>query len=117
MLFYLAWEFWLISYIIKKQIEGPSFAHILISIIIIFLFQMPVLLWNLSNDFASFSFHMVERLDQGKNFLTVFRNISGFLLGVLLAFSPIFIFNLKNNYYSEDYSENRKSFIKMSKFI
>ena len=101
----------------RKQIEGPSFAHILISIIIIFLFQMPVLLWNLSNNFASFSFHMVERLDQGENFLTVLRNVSGFLSGVLLAFSPIFIFNLKNNYYSEDDSENRKSFIKMSKFV
>jgi hypothetical protein len=101
----------------RKQIEGPSFAHILISIIIIFLFQVPVLLWNLSNDFASFSFHMVERLDQGKNFLTVWRNVSGFLSGVLLAFSPIFIINLKNNYYSEDYSENRKNFIKMSKFV
>ena len=101
----------------RKQIEGPSFVHILISIIIIFLFQMPVLFWNLSNDFASFSFHMVERLDKGKNFLTVLRNVSGFLSGVLLAFSPIFIINLKNNYYSEDYSENRKSFIKMSKFV
>ena len=101
----------------RKQIKGPSFSHILISIIIIFLFQMPVLLWNLTNDFASFSFHMVERLDQRQNFLTVLRNVSGFLSGVLLAFSPIFIFNLKNNYYSEDYSENRKSFIKMSKFV
>ena len=101
----------------RKQIKGPSFAHILISIIIIFLFQVPVLLWNLSNDFASFSFHMVERLDQGKNFLTVLSNVLGFFSGVFLAFSPIFIINLKNNYYSEDYSENRKSFIKMSKFV
>jgi len=60
---------------------------------------------------------MVERLDQGKNFLAVFNNILGFIFGVIIAFSPIFIFNLKNNFSSEDYSENRKNFIKMSKFI
>ena len=101
----------------KKQIEGPSYVHIFISIIMIALIQMPVLLWNISNDFASFSFHMVERLDQGKNFLAIFYNIVGFISGVIIAFSPIFIFNLKNNYSSEDYSENRKSFIKMGKFI
>ncbi len=101
----------------KKKIKGPSFANILISIVIIFLIQMPVLLWNISNDFASFSFHMAERLDQGKNVPTVFKNILGFISGVVIAFSPIFIFNLRNNFSSEDYSENRKSFIKMSKFI
>ena len=101
----------------KKQIEGPSYVHIFISIIMIALIQMPVLLWNISNDFASFSFHMVERLDRGKNFLAIFYNIVGFISGVIIAFSPIFIFNLKNNYSSEDYSENRKSFIKMGKFI
>ncbi len=101
----------------KKQINGPSFPNILISIIIIFLIQMPVLLWNISNEFASFSFHMAERLDQGKNFLAPFKNILGFISGVIIAFSPIFIFNLNNKYFSEDYSENRKSFIKMSKFI
>ena len=101
----------------KTQIEGPSFAHIFISIIIIVLIQMPVLLWNISNDFASFSFHMVERLDQRENFLPVINNIVGFISGVIIAFSPIFIFNLKNNYVSENYSENLKSFIKMSRFI
>ena len=101
----------------KKQIECPSFVHILISIIMIALIQMPVLLWNISNDFASFSFHMVERLDQEKDFLAVFYNIGGFISGVIIAFSPIFIFNLKNSYSSEDYSENTKSFIKMGKFI
>ena len=101
----------------KKQIECPSFVHISISIIIVAFFQIPVLLWNISNDFASFSFHMVERLDQGKNFLAVLNNIVGFISGVIIAFSPIFVFNLKNNYSFEDYSENRKSFIKMGMFI
>ena len=103
----------------RKQIEGPSFTHILISIIIIYFYSNACSsLWNLSNDFASFSFHMVERLDQGKKFSNCIEKcFLGFLSGVFLAFSPIFIFNLKNNYYSEDYSENRKSFIKMSKFV
>ena len=64
--------FGLYFYIIKKQIEGPSYGHIIAATIIIALIQMPVLFWNLSNDFASFSFHMVERLDQEKDFLSVF---------------------------------------------
>ena len=64
----------------KREIGGPSFGHIVVSTLIIFLIQMPVLLWNLSNDFASFSFHMGERLDQGKNALTVLTNVAGLLL-------------------------------------
>ena len=101
----------------KKQIGGPSFHHIIASIAIILLMQMPVLLWNLSNDFASFSFHLNKRLDHGNNLLGVSKNFVGFISGVIIAFSPIFIFNLKNNYSSEDYSEERKSYITMSKFI
>ena len=78
---------------------------------------MPVFFWNLSNDFASFSFHMAERLDQGKGFQTVFRNAAGFLFGVLLAFSPIFLFNLKNNFFLENFSDDKNNFITMSKFV
>ena len=101
----------------KREIGGPSFGHIVVSTLIIFLIQMPVLLWNLSNDFASFSFHLGERLDQGKSFQNVVGNIAGFLLGVLLAFSPIFIFSLKNNYLLACYRKDRKIFMTMSKFI
>ena len=101
----------------KKKIGGPSFAHIVASIVIIFLIQTPVLLWNLGNDFASFYFHLGERLDHGKDFQTIFRNVAGFLLGVILAFSPIFLFNLKNNFILENFSDYKKNFIKMSKFV
>ena len=101
----------------KKQICGPSYGHIFASILIIFFIQMPVFLWNLSNDFASFSFHMIERLDQGKEFSNVLRNIAGFLSGVLLAFSPVFLFNLRNNFFLENVSDDRKNIITMSKFI
>ena len=59
---------------------------------------------------------MGERLDQGKNALTVFTNVVGLLLGALLAFSPIFIFNLKNNYSLLDHNENRKRFIAIARF-
>ena len=72
----------------KKEIGGPSFGHILISIIIIFLIQMPVLLWNLSNNFASFSFHMVERLDQGKNFLKRIEKCFRLFIGSTFGFFP-----------------------------
>ena len=101
----------------RKQIGGPSLGHIIASIIIVVLIQMPVLIWNLSNDFASFSFHFSERLDQGKNFLAVFKNIAGFVSGVLIAFSPIVLFNLRDKYSFVDYSQNRNSFVTMSKFV
>ena len=108
-----------LTYIVyhKKKIGGPSSGHIVNSIFIIFLTQTPVLTWNLSNDFSSFSFHLGERLDQGTNLLTIVRNIAGFLLGVLFAFSPIFIYNLKNNHPFINHSDERKNFITMSKFV
>ncbi len=101
----------------KRQIGGPSFGHILISIIIIFLVQMPVLWWNLTNEFASFSFHMGERLDKEKNLLSVLSNVAGFLFGVVIAFSPIFIFHLKNNFSLKNHSEKGKNLITLGKFI
>ena len=76
----------------KKKLGGPTYGHIFASIIIIFLIQTPVLLWNLSNDFASFSFHLVERLDQEKDFLTVFKITAGFLSGGIFSlFSNLYI--------------------------
>ena len=101
----------------KKNLGGPSYSHIAVSIIIIFLFQMPVLIWNLDNDFVSFSFHLGERLDEGKNLQTVFKNATGFLLGVLFAFSPVFMFHLKGNFFSENYSNNKINYNTMSKFV
>ena len=101
----------------KKKLGGPTYVEIVVSIIIIFLIQTPVLLWNLSNDFASFSFHFGERLDQEKNLLTIFKNNVGFLLGVFLAFSPIFILNLRFLFRLENYSSDVKDFIAMSKFV
>ena len=101
----------------KKKLGGPTYVEIVISIMIIFLIQTPVFLWNLSHDFASFSFHFGERLDQEKNLLTIFRNNLGFLLGVFLAFSPIFILNLRFLFLLENYSSDVKDFIAMSKFV
>ena len=101
----------------KKKLGGLTYVEIVVSIIIIILIQTPVLLWNLSNDFASFSFHFGERLDQEKNPLTIFRNNLGFLLGVFLAFSPIFIINLRFFFFLENYSSHMKDFIAMSKFV
>ena len=101
----------------KKKLGAPTYVEIVVSIIIIFLIQTPVLVWNLSNDFASFSFHFGERLDQEKNPLTIFRNNVGFLLGVFLAFSPIFILNLRLLLLLENYSSDVKDFLAMSKFV
>ncbi len=101
----------------KKQIRGPSYRHIIASIVIVSLIQTPVFLWNLSNEFDSFSFHMAERLDQGKELSTVFSNIAGFFLGVLLAFSPMFLFNLRKIFFLENFIDDKKKFITLSKFV
>ena len=101
----------------KKEIGGPSYGHIITATFIIFLIQTPVLSWNLSNELASFSFHLNQRLDHEKNILTVLKNTFAFLSGVLLAFSPCFIVNLKNNFYEESYLDNRKNFYTLSKFV
>ena len=101
----------------KKNIGGPSYGHIIASTIMIFIIQTPVLFWNVNNDFVSFSFHLNERLDQSNGVLLILKNAFGFLLGVLLAFSPIFILNLKSNNFFKNYSADSKKFIAMSKFV
>ena len=101
----------------RKKLIGLSYGHIFVSAIMIFLIQTPVLLWNLNNDFSSFSFHLDTRLDQVKDPLNILRNIAGFLIGVLLAFSPIFIFSLKNNFFLESHGDDRKKIVTMGKFI
>ena len=101
----------------KKEIGGPSYGHIITATFIIFLIQTPVLFWNLSNELASFSFHLNQRLDHEKDISTVLKNTFAFLSGVLLAFSPCFLVNLKNNFFVEDYVDKRKNFYILSKFV
>ncbi len=101
----------------KKEIKGPSYGHIIASIFIILFIQLPVIFWNLDNDFVSFSFHLSERLDNGKDLTTILENIIGFLLGVFLSFSPIFIFNLGYKFNFGNYSEDTNNFVMMSKFV
>ena len=101
----------------KKEIGGPSYGHIIAATFIIALIQTPVLFWNISNELASFSFHLNERLDQSNGFTIILKNAFGFLLGVLLAFSPIFLFNLKTNIFFKNYRGDSKKFIAISKFV
>ena len=101
----------------KKYFGGPSFGHIIASIGIIMIMQAPVLFWNLSNDFASFSFHLNERLDQRNGFPLVLKNAFGFLLGVLVSFSPIVLFNLRANIFPKNNGTDNKKFIKLGKFV
>ena len=101
----------------RQKIKGPPYRVIILSSIIIFIVQMPVLFWNLNNDLGSFSFHLNERLDDDTDLTTVLKNTAAFLSGVLIAFSPIFMFNLKNIFYSEAYSIKIKNFLSMSCFV
>ena len=101
----------------KKTIMGPSYFHVIVSTLIILLIQTPVLFWNLDNDFASFSFHLNERLDSENNPATVLKNTFDFLSGVLLAFSPIFIFSLKNNFHVGKYFDESRNFVSMGNLV
>lgn len=100
----------------KDKIRGPKYGHLIASTGIFLLIQWPVLWWNINNDFASFAFHLGERLDKEKDFLVISQNISVFLIGVILAFSPVFIFNLWRNFFFDNYRNELKIFITMSKF-
>ena len=101
----------------RQKIKAPSYRVIIVSTIIIFIVQMPVLFWNLNNDLGSFSFHLNERLDNDNDLTAVLKNTTAFLSGVFLAFSPIFIFNLKNIFYFATYSTKTKNFLTMSCFV
>ena len=101
----------------KREIGGPSYRDIIAATFIILIIQAPVFFWNLNNELASFSFHLNQRLDQEKDISTVLKNTFAFLSGVLLAFSPFFIFNLKNNFFAENCVYNRKNFYTLSKFV
>ncbi len=101
----------------KNKINSPSYPHIIASIFIIGIIQTPVLFWNLGNDFASFSFHLNDRLDEKKDFNTVLKNTTSFLFGAFLAFSPIFIFNLWHNFLFKDDGNESKNFLAIGKFV
>ena len=101
----------------KNEIGGPSYGHIIAASFIIFLIQTPVLFWNLNNELVSFSFHLNQRLDQEKDILTLLKNLIAFFSGVLLAFSPFFILNLKNNFFAANYFDKSKNFYTLSKFV
>ena len=101
----------------RQKIKAPPYRVIIVSTIIIFIVQMPVLFWNLNNDLGSFSFHLNERLDNDNDITVVIKNTAAFLSGVFLAFSPIFIFNLKNIFYFATYSTKIKNFLTMGCFV
>ena len=62
-------------------------------------------------------FHLSERLDDGISLLTFLKNIGGFIFGVIIAFSPVFIFNLKNFFSKENSIKGSKNFIGISLFV
>lgn len=47
---------------------------------------LPHLWWQYQHDFASLRYHLVDRVDDG---LFAWGNIGGYLLGLLLAFNPL----------------------------
>ena len=85
----------------QKLTLRPMFAsrHFIFSLIILFLTQLPVLIWNFENQFSSFQFHLNERMDKELSTTSFLKNSSTFILATALSISPLFaiyLFTKKN---------------------
>ena len=66
--------------------------HLIIAIILIAIIQIPVIGWNITNEFLSFRFHLKDRLEFSIHLDQVLKQILIFLFLVLLSRSPAFFF-------------------------
>ena len=80
----------------QKLTLRPMFAsrHFIFSLIILFLTQLPVFVWNFENQFSSFQFHLNERLDTELSTTSFLKNSSIFILAAALSISPLVAINL-----------------------
>ena len=63
----------------------------------IFLFcQLPIIVWNINNNFASLNFHLNTRLEFDLSLKSFIFNALIFLIGVVLAISPLIFFKILN---------------------
>ena len=54
--------------------------------------------WNITNDYASFGFHLDKRLNFELSIIDTTKNLIVFVISIFVAFSPIFISNLVKLY-------------------
>jgi hypothetical protein len=66
--------------------------HTYLAALLVVAVGSPVLIWNISNNFASFEFHLVERHDKGFLHLINLQNVWQFFGETALTLSPFAIF-------------------------
>ena len=68
--------------------------HLIFAIILIVVVQIPVIEWNIKNEFLSFRFHLQDRLEFSVYFDQVLKQIIIFFLGLVVSFSPFFLLGI-----------------------
>ena len=73
--------------------------HFVFSIFLFIFTQLPVLIWNLENQFSSFQFHLNKRMDTELSISSFVKNTSTFILATALSISPlatVYLYTKKN---------------------
>ncbi|MDC3107608.1 glycosyltransferase family 39 protein [Paracoccaceae bacterium] len=73
--------------------------HIIFSVFIFLFIQLPVLIWNLENQFSSFQFHLNKRMDTELSTISFVKNTITFISATVLSLSPlaaIYLYTKKN---------------------
>lgn len=91
--------------------------HFLFSILLILLIFSPVVFWNISNDYASFGFHLDKRLNFELSIIDTVKNLVIFMVSILVSFSPILVFNLMKLYQTDRFNEKILLELKPAKHI
>ncbi len=91
--------------------------HFFFSILLILLIFSPIAFWNTTNDYASFGFHLDERLNFELSIADTLKNLIIFVVSILISFSPILIFNLVKLYQTDRFNEKISLDLKPAKHI
>ena len=68
--------------------------HLGMAFVIFLLFQLPIIVWNINNNFASVNFHFNTRLDFDFSFESFISDTLIFASGVILSVSPLIFFKV-----------------------
>ena len=68
--------------------------HLGMAFVIFFLFQLPIIVWNINHNFASVNFHFNTRLEFDFSFESFISDSLVFASGVILSVSPLIVFKV-----------------------
>ena len=75
--------------------------HIYFAGLLALVMLLPVLFWNIENDFASFRYHLVDRTPAKAGLQFHFNMLSGFIVGTILVLSPFTIWLAVRRFFFE----------------